>query len=62
MNVPAEAARAPSGDTYPMTGTFEFKIAWVISRMEDPRPPGVSIVMSTAAAPCSFARSIPPRT
>ena len=31
-----------------MTGTFEPRIAWVISRIDEPSPPGVSIVSSTA--------------
>ena len=47
MNVPAEAARAPDGETYPITGTFAFKIACVICRIDESSPPGVSIVSST---------------
>jgi len=50
MNVPAEAARAPSGETYVITGTGEFRMAWVMVRIEESSPPGVSMVRTTAAA------------
>ena len=43
MNVPADAARAPDGETYPITGTFAFKIACVICRIDESSPPGVSM-------------------
>ena len=62
MNVPAEAARAPDGETYPITGTFAFKIACVICRIDESSPPGVSSVSSTAAAPASAASAMPPST
>ena len=44
MNVPAEAARAPDGDTYPITGIVDAWMALMISRIEESSPPGVSIV------------------
>src|SRR6266508_6459506 len=59
MNVPADAARAPDGETYVMTGTGEFRMAFVIFRVEESRPPGVSMVMRTAIAPSSAAAEIP---
>src|SRR2546428_4113998 len=59
MNVPADAARAPEGAVKQMTGTFEFRIAVVISRIEESGPPGVSIVSSTAVSPTAFAWPIP---
>ena len=34
-----------------MTGTSEPRIAWVISSIDEPSPPGVSIVSSTAGVP-----------
>src|SRR6185436_11968161 len=62
MNVPADAARAPEGETYPITGTFAFRIACVIWRIDESSPPGVSSVSSTAAAPASAASAMPPST
>ncbi len=50
MNVPALAARAPPGATYPMTGTGEARIARMIWRIEVSSPPGVSIRSTTADA------------
>ena len=44
-----------------MTGTFEPRIAWVISSIDEPSPPGVSIVSSTAGDPSSFASRMAPR-
>ena len=34
------AARAPDGETYPITGTFAFKIACVICRIDESSPAG----------------------
>ena len=51
MKVPAEAAQAPWGVTYTMTGSFAFSIAWMMSLVEASRPPGVSSSISTAIAP-----------
>ena len=48
-NDPADAARAPDGATKQTTGTWAFRIACVISRVDETRPPGVSISISTAA-------------
>ena len=42
MKVPADAARAPLGDTYTTTGTLAFRIALTIMRVDSTRPPGVS--------------------
>src|SRR5438876_1658776 len=42
-----------------MTGIFEARIALTIFRIEESRPPGVSIVMSTAASRSWFADSMP---
>ncbi len=58
MKVPAEAAREPAGETKAITGRRAFRIACVISRIEESSPPGVSIVSRTAVAPSSWARSI----
>ncbi len=41
MKTPAEAARAPVGATYTMTGISAFRMAWAMDRMERSRPPGV---------------------
>ena len=59
MNAPALAARAPWGDTKQITGTRELRIDWMMSSIELDRPPGVSIVRSTAASLLAFADSIP---
>ncbi len=56
MNVPAEPAHAPWGDTYTMTGTRAFRIDWMMSFVDASRPPGVSSAISTAAAPSSALR------
>src|SRR5438034_11543212 len=55
MNAPADAARAPLGATYAMTGIVEVRNDCVISFIEEPRPPGVSIVSRTASAPAARA-------
>jgi hypothetical protein len=39
-----------------MTGTGDARIAWIISRVEDSRPPGVSRRTTTAWAPSVAAR------
>ena len=59
MNVPAEAARAPSGDTHTPTGMVECRMSLVIWRIEIICPPGVSSLMSTIAASRRRAWSIP---
>lgn len=41
-----------------MMGTSELRIDWMIFRIDESRPPGVSIVIKTAAASCSSAASI----
>ena len=42
MNVPAEPARAPRGETYTATGTWASRSSPTISRVELSKPPGVS--------------------
>ena len=58
MNVPAEAAREPEGETYVITGTRAVSIRLVIRLVESRSPPGVLMVNTTAATP----RSSPSRT
>jgi len=54
MNVPADAARAPGGDTYVIRGTRALSMRVVIFDVASRVPPGVSIWSSTARAPlCS---------
>ena len=51
MIAPAEAARAPLGPAQQTTGTLVVvDMAVMIERMEESRPPGVSIRIRTAAA------------
>ena len=42
MKVPAEAARAPLGETYTTTGMSALSRALTINRVEVTSPPGVS--------------------
>ena len=51
MNNPAEAARAPSGDTYAITGIGAAMMSLTISRVELSSPPGVSMRMIATSAP-----------
>ena len=39
MNVAAEAARAPLGETYVITGTFDASIRWTMLRIDPPARP-----------------------
>src|SRR3954447_24531062 len=57
-NAPAEAARAPLGATWPTTGRELLRLPWSIWSIDDPSPPGVSIVSRTAASWSPFARWI----
>ena len=57
MMNPAEAAWEPGGWTKPTTGTSEARIAFVISRVESSRPPGVLIRRTTTGAPPATASS-----
>ena len=57
MNNPAEAARAPSGDTYAITGIGAAMMSLTISRVELSSPPGVSMRMIATSAPSSSASS-----
>ena len=50
MNVPALAARAPSGATNVAIGTGEARIALMIARIDLSSPPGVSSFSTTSAA------------
>jgi len=59
MSAPAEAARAPLGYTYTITGTLAPIIFWMIVRIASSRPPGVSSRMITAALFVSMASSMP---
>jgi hypothetical protein len=59
MKVPAEAARAPLGETKQMTGMSESRMARIILRIELSDPPGVSMVSSTAEASEEAADSMP---
>ena len=56
---PAEAARAPLGDTKTTTGTLLASMFWTIKRIDSANPPGVSSSMMMQAAPCSSAVLIP---
>jgi hypothetical protein len=49
--VPALAARAPEGATQIATGTGEARMDWIISRMAESRPPGVSSFNTSSRAP-----------
>src|SRR5512132_2625121 len=60
MIAPAEAARAPEGVTYTTTGTRAFRNAWLISRIEESSPPGVSSSTRKAACPSRWAARTPP--
>jgi len=58
MNVPAEAAQAPRGDTYTTTGSSAFRIAVTMSLVDVTSPPGVSSSITRAAAPRCRASAI----
>ena len=58
MNVPADAACAPAGETKTATGARDPRIASIMLRMESARPPGVSSSITISAAPSSAALSI----
>ena len=58
ITAPAESALEPGGETYTTTGTVAARIAFTIFRIEDDRPPGVSMTMTTAAACSSSPRWI----
>jgi len=59
IRTPAEAARAPLGATYTMTGTGEFRMDCTMSRIAVSRPPGVSNCRMTHAAPLEAASFTP---
>ena len=59
---PADAAIAPFGVTYVITGTSEFSIASVILSVEATSPPGVSSSINTTSAPISSASCKPSTT
>ena len=56
---PAEAAWDPDGETYVTTGTLDWSIAEVISRVDVSRPPGVERPTTTRA---TFSRSAERKT
>ncbi len=62
MKEPADAAIAPFGVTYVITGFSEFKIASVILSVELTSPPGVSSSINTASALISSASLRPSTT
>jgi hypothetical protein len=62
MIAPAEAARAPCGDTCTITGTRELRNDWTISRIDVSSPPGVSSSTRSAWCPSRSARSRASRT
>src|SRR3954469_12423122 len=49
IQTPADAARAPSGETYTITGIFERSSAWYIVFIELESPPGVSSSITAAS-------------
>ena len=49
IQTPAEAARAPFGETYTITGTGETSSSCTIFRIELSSPPGVSSTITAAA-------------
>ena len=55
MKVPAEAALAPDGATYTITGNGAARIALTIFSAEFSSPPGVSSSITSALAPPAFA-------
>jgi hypothetical protein len=57
MNTPADAARAPVGATYTMTGISALRMVCTIDRMERSSPPGVSSWMMRACERSAWARS-----
>ena len=57
MKTPAEAARAPVGATYTMTGMGEPRMVCTIERIERSSPPGVLSWTIRACAPSFWARS-----
>src|SRR5574341_485970 len=59
MNNPAEAASAPGGPTYTITGTSLVRIAWMMSSVTLTLPPGVSSTITTASALSRSASSSP---
>ena len=60
MKTPAEAARAPEGATYTMTGIRLERICLTISRVDCINPPGVSSWMITHDAPSASASTMAP--
>src|SRR6202045_500907 len=57
MYIPADAARAPEGETKMTTGTRAPNIFLMMSRIDVSRPPGVSIWMIKALDPSPIALS-----
>src|SRR2546423_239449 len=57
MYSPAEAARAPDGETKMTTGSGAASIFLMMCRMDVSRPPGVSIAMISAVSRFETARS-----
>ena len=55
---PAEPARAPGGPTHTTTGTCADSSACTMSRVAASSPPGVSMRIKSASAPCASASCI----
>ena len=58
MNVPAEPALAPLGETYTATGIGDSRSNWTMSLVAPRRPPGVSSWMTKSVALSSAACSM----
>ena len=58
IRTPADADRAPCGETYTATGTRLLRIACTISRIAESSPPGVSSSTTRSAASSSSARAM----
>ena len=55
MYRPADAARAPFGDTYTTTGIGAARMSLIILRIDSSNPPGVSSLNTTRPAPAFLA-------
>jgi hypothetical protein len=49
IQTPADAERAPLGETYVITGIFEAISVLTILRIDSERPPGVSMTITAAS-------------
>ena len=58
IRTPADAERAPGGETYTATGTRDWMIPCTICRIAESSPPGVSSSTTRRAALSPSARSM----